>query len=152
MRSLTLTWSGFQSNQEAIFGQQSKRCIFVFERNHGLLRFLESEIQHQKVEDRLHLHNGKPRSNTTAWSDTKRHVSVGIDFLAVFWTEPFGVEFFRLRKIFRIVMETVNRNLDAETFFNAQSLSIKLQIVVLGASSFCNLQEMVKGFLKLAES
>jgi hypothetical protein len=107
----------------------------------SFLGSLEAEVQHQIVENRFQFHQSESRSNAVSRPDSEWHVCIWIDFFAIFFIESFGIKLFRVWEIIGIVMEAVNWNSKVVVLREMESLVVKLQVVVLGASSFCDLQE-----------
>lgn len=134
---LHVSWR--QSNPNAVFWSHCKWCVFVFKWNQRSFSLLKAKVEQQKIENCLQLHQRKSRSNAVSWSDSERHVSVRVDIFAILFTESFGIKFIRFREILRIVMERMNRNHDADAFFDVQSFSINFQVKIFYARSVCHL-------------
>jgi hypothetical protein len=131
--------SWLETDPYSIEGFDRQRNVFVFERNVCFLGFLEAEVQQQIVENRFQLHQRKSRSNAVSWSNAKWHVGVRIDGFAIFFAESRWIEFLRIWEVLRIVVEAVNWNHEIVVLGKVKSFSIKLQIVVLNASSLSQL-------------
>lgn len=102
--------SGLQCQPNSVFRLDSYRNFGELQWNFRFIANFKAKVEQQIEENRFQLHQRKSWADAVARSNAERQISVRVDTAAVALVEAIGIEFFGVRKVFRIAMEVPNRN------------------------------------------